>query len=465
MPILADANQPAAAPPATTTTTKPAPAATHNTTRFRAYKAVAVEFVEGLTYDPNEIAAMLHDVRWNEVPQAFAIALHRVAARGPIRKTIGESFGGVISLSAMHAFASVERSAVQPWVLQNWDFFFVALIDSLLFIHQKNALLLKRLPAFRRALEAVFAMAEAAKKYMSLDACVTTSGVHALLAATASSRGSFVKNGIAQLYGDDDEQTFDDASKRDLTVAHVVLVDMLAEKILAQPVRDITTWNHAFGFYVGSDLWRELALRCLEYAPHIPENRHIKELEQEIGHAHKMLDHRATVLKHQLSCERRLRCATPPPPPADLVSLLSEDDTDPEEAPEKAMEKVPEPRSPNGTLDLDLIMAQGLAGRAREAPPPRKRRMDATASPTEFVAERQPTPRRGAIAPPRRQTTPEGKPRAAKRAKKDHPILDPLSKPASPKRNADEPPPMPFASDDPMVRKKLERLLDDAAHI
>ena len=472
MPILAEANQPAAgvAPPPPP---KPPPAAAHhNVLRFRAYKAVAAEFVEGATYDPNELAMMLHDLRWDEVPQAFAVALHGAARRGPIRSNLGESFGGVISLSAIRAFASAERIAVQPWLLQNWDFFFVALIDGLLLINQKNSALCGRMPAFRRAVAAVFAMADAAKKYMSLDACAASSGIHAILAASASSRGSFIRNGIAQWCEAEslDGEGFDPAAKRELTLAHVVLVDMLAEAILKQPTRDLTTWNHAFGFYVGCSDWRDLSLRCLEYMPHTSCNKHIKNLEQDIGHAHTMLDHRAAALKHRLTCKRRLHGARAPPPPpsATVVSLLSEDDSDPPEAAEKAMERVPDPRSPNGTLDLDLVMAQGWAGRAREEPPPppRKRCRDAAASPTEFVSERQTTPRRSASSP-RRQTTPEGKPRATpkRRAAKENRVLDPLSKPASPKRSADEPPPMPFAIDDPTVRKHLQGLLDGAAQI
>ena len=284
----------------------------HNESRYRAYRLIATEFVDGDAYDPHEIAQMLMDLRWDEVPRAFAIALYNAARRGPLRHDLASSFGGLISLSTFQAFASMERLMVQPWILQNWDYFFVATIDGLLLLNQKNSSLRAKVDCFHRTIESVFDMVEYGRKYMSLDSAAESTGVHALLAASASTRGSFVNNGILQIYGElpadaMPEAEKDPATDRDLTLAHVIFVDMVAARILREPNREITTWNHAFGFYVGCEVWRGFAQRCLEYMPHTAHNSNILALEKEIEVAHKQLDERSLLEKQQLNYENAVR--------------------------------------------------------------------------------------------------------------------------------------------------------------
>lgn len=238
----------------------------HNKSRFAKYKSVAIDFVDGEAYDPNELAHLLTDIRWNEVPRAFSVAILNASRLGPIRSNIGESFDGLLQQVAFTSFGSVERRVLQPWFLEGIDFFFVAMFDGLLLLNMDNTKLRSghNIPAFRRALDAMFKMLDSAKKYMSLDSAVDSPGVHTLLAACSSTTGSFLKNGMSmcnQPCEDDDP-----ACKRDLTLAHVLFMDKIAALVLADGDREIETWDRPFGQFLGSRPWTLFSKRCMRYA-------------------------------------------------------------------------------------------------------------------------------------------------------------------------------------------------------
>ena len=237
----------------------------HNKSRFSVYKAVAIDFVDGEAFDPNELAHLLTDLRWNEVPRAFSSALMNASRRGPIRANLGESFDGLLQQVAFTSFGSVERRVLQPWFLENIDFFFVAMLDGLLLLNVDNTKLRQGhgMPVFLRALDAMFAMLESAKQYMSLENAVGSPGVHTLIAACSSTTGSFLKNGIAMCNQPCDD---DPACKRDLTLAHVLLMDRVAAFVLADGDREIETWDKPFGQFLGSRPWTLFAKRCMRYA-------------------------------------------------------------------------------------------------------------------------------------------------------------------------------------------------------
>lgn len=505
---------------------KPVPRALHNESRFRAYKAIANEFVEGDAYDPNEIAHMLHDLRWDEVPRGFAVALYNAARRGPIRDDIGKSFKGLVTLSTFYAFAATERLTVQPWVLQNWDYFFVAVADGLLLLNQKNSLLRSKIESFRRSILALFDMVEAGRAYVSLDSAAESSGIHALLAASTSTRGCFIKNGICQIYGQssnpsDPGNDPDPAAHRELTLAHVIFVDMIAEAILLEPSRDITTWNHAFGFYVGSEAWRDFASRCRQYMPFGAYTKNIIALENEIESGHKRLNAQALAVKQRLNYENAMNAAkngvykrtlagvklsVGVQKTLGIIDITSSDDecdneiddrgiqkhprkkhkqdhpkstkckkhptnkeaaTDqPVDLAEAVMATVPNPVSPNGSVSEDRLMDQCVMFlRAQEE-------TDAQLHNTSKSVSQE-----RAVLTPRRDITPEEKPRsvasakslASKKAKakvkaKADAALDPLSKPASPARDASDPPMAGdiVAADAGQLRRRLDGLFDVA---
>jgi len=503
--------QPPAAVVAPPPPPKPPARSQHNESRYRSYKTVAQEFVEGDIYDPNEIANMFHDMRWDEVPRAWAVALHNAARRGPIRSDIGESFRGLAALSVFHAFAATERLAVQPWVLQNWDFFFVAVADGLLLLNQKNSTLRSRVDSLRQSIWALFAMVEAARTYMSLDSAAKSTGIHAFLAATTSSKACFIMNGICQIWGESSgsEQEYTPAARRELTLAHAVLVDLIAEAILKEPSRDITTWNHAFGFYVGSDAWRGFANRCYQYMPFRAYTKHVHALENTIELGHERLNARAIALKQRLHYENAMRATNTSAVAAKknrcvIIDIQSSDDEqetacDPHDLADAVMAKVPNPLSADGSVSRERLMEQCVAFlNARNDVLEREKLVQngtrknelaalrrCTASPPEMVPDHlAPQAHRRTVAAPRRQVTPESKSRpvAARKRKingekeeEEKPklmrVLDPQSKPASPPRDADNPPPPPVPVrgrrseqlTDPLVRVRLTGAFDIAA--
>jgi len=154
---------------------------------------------------------------------------------------------------------------LQPWFLENIDFFFVAMLDGLLLLNVDNTKLRQGhgMPVFLRALDAMFAMLESAKQYMSLENAVGSPGVHTLIAACSSTTGSFLKNGIAMCNQPCDD---DPSCKRDLTLAHVLLMDRVAAFVLADADREIETWDKPFGQFLGSRPWTLFAKRCMQYA-------------------------------------------------------------------------------------------------------------------------------------------------------------------------------------------------------
>ena len=253
----APAAAPASAPPA------------YNKVRFDAYKRRAAEFVDGQVYDANEMAHMLHDIRYDEVPKAFAVALFHATKEREARPNLSAEFEAVLEYAVFLGFGSRERALVQPWFLQNWDAFFVSCVDGLLNLC-KNDHRVRRCPdRVRRAVRGLLALVGGARKYMSLDRLADSSAVHALLVAAGHTRLCFLKNGFAQMGGDVSLVIANDKQQylRPLTLAHVLLMDEVARAVLATTDRCVASWERAFGHYAGAMKWRAFAMRCKCYCP------------------------------------------------------------------------------------------------------------------------------------------------------------------------------------------------------
>jgi hypothetical protein len=248
--------------------TAPAPPA-YNKVRFDAYKRRAAEFVDGQVYDANEMAHMLHDIRHDEVPKAFAVALYHATKQHEARPNLSAEFEAVLEYAVFLGFGSRERALVQPWFLQNWDAFFVSCVDGLLNLC-KNDHRVRRCPdRVRRAVRGLLALVGGARKYMSLDRLADSSAVHALLVAAGHTRLCFLKNGFAQMGGDVSLVIANDKQQylRPLTLAHVLLMDEVAHAVLATTDRCVASWERAFGHYAGAMKWRAFAMRCKCYCP------------------------------------------------------------------------------------------------------------------------------------------------------------------------------------------------------
>ena len=259
-----EANNHAGAPPVAAPVAAPV-VRRYNRVRFDIYLRCAHEFVDGETYDANELAHMLHDIRWDEVPRAFAVALHNAAKRGPLRESLGAEFARLLEYVVFLGFGSTDRNVVQPWFLKNWDDFFVACVDGLLSLNNRSdAHVKKHEESLRRAFRGVLTLIDGARKYMSLDRLAGSSAVHALLVAAGHARTCFLKNGFVQM-GGNMNGIHDVEMKRKLTLAHVVLMDEVAQAILDTCDVEVITWERAFGHYAGAVKWRSFAMRCKLY--------------------------------------------------------------------------------------------------------------------------------------------------------------------------------------------------------
>ena len=266
----------------------------YNRVRFDAYRRCANEFVIGETYDANELANMLHDLRWVEVPRAFSVALYNAARKGPLRPGLARNFKELLEYVTFLAFGSAEREVVQPWYLKNWDDFFVSCVEGILSLNSRDdAVLLKREKVVRRAFAGVLTLVEGARCYMSLDRLTHSSAAHALLVAAGHSAHTFLWNGWTQLGGDVDEvpEGCKLDAKRKMTLAHTMLMDEIARAILKTEDFNVLSWHHAFGHFAGSTKWREFAERCKLYASRMPDElfkiSSVRILEYEVEHAYK----------------------------------------------------------------------------------------------------------------------------------------------------------------------------------
>jgi len=262
-------------PPATGTSTHPAmnlgtTKMEYNRVRFECYKRCAKELVDGETYDANELANMLHDVRWAEVPRAFSVALFHAARKGPLRPGLGDEFKKLIDYVTFLAFGSTEREVVQPWYLKNWDDFFVSCVDGILSLNSRADVdeLKRREPAIRRAFEGVLELLKGARKYMSLSRLAHSEPVHALLVAAGHSSNSFLWHGHLQMSDPICEVSPSSlaVAERKITLAHVFMMEVVSEAVLATHDDVVISWKRAFGHYAGASRWRRFAQRCNKYA-------------------------------------------------------------------------------------------------------------------------------------------------------------------------------------------------------
>jgi len=269
-------------------------ALSYNRVRFDAYRRCACEFVTGETYDANELANMLHDLRWVEVPRAFSVALYNAARKGPLRPGLARNFKELLEYVTFLAFGSAEREVVQPWYLKNWDDFFVSCVSGILSLNARSdEVLLKREAVVRRAFSGVLTLVEGARGYMSLDRLTHSSAAHALLVAAGHASHSFLWNGWTQLGGEVDgvpAGCVNDANRK-MTLAHTFLMDEIARSILDGQNFNVLSWDHAFGHFAGSTKWRSFAERCKLYASRIPSNlaniSSVRLLEYEVEDAYR----------------------------------------------------------------------------------------------------------------------------------------------------------------------------------
>jgi hypothetical protein len=290
-----------------------------NEVRFEVYHTLAEAFFFQ-THHPVRTATMMLDVRFPEVPRAFASAL--VAAAGwhpnqvpevPKGSAIGVAFEEVLVRTTQQAFGTSERDAVPSWFLQNYEYFFSELLRELLALFDRYATLMDGKPASPTALRRVFAMAfemcGGARRWLSLDCLAVSTGAHAVLA---------VCNHCA-------------VDRLDLrapaSIHRVAFMDELARRILAEDPapRDVLNAQRAFGYYAGSERWRAFAAQCACWRDG-DQTKWVSKLEHEVTCAYAELQERSqAALKTMLKRKRAWAPGPEPepelePPPFDEAS-------------------------------------------------------------------------------------------------------------------------------------------------
>jgi len=280
-----------------------------NEVRFEVYHTLAEAFFFQ-THHPVRTATMMLDVRFPEVPRAFASALVAAAGRHPNLppsvpqgSAVGAAFEEVLVRTTQQAFGTSERDAVPSWFLQNYEYFFSELLRELLAFFDRYATLTDSKLESPDQLRSVFAMAfemcAGARRWLSLDCLAASTGAHAVLA---------VCNHCA-------------ADRLDMrapaSLHRVTFMDELARRVLAEDPapRDVLNAQRAFGYYAGSERWRAFAAQCACWrgGGHHGQTKWVRTLEREVTCAYAELEERSqAALKTML---KRKRAWAPGPEP------------------------------------------------------------------------------------------------------------------------------------------------------
>lgn len=292
-----------------------------NEVRFEAYHALARAFFFQ-THHPTTAATMMLDVRFPEVPRAFASALVAAAGRHPNQvpsvpsgSAVGAAFEEVLVRTTQQAFGTSERDAVPSWFLQNYEYFFSELLRELLALYDRYTALLGGEPSppceLRRVFAMAFDMCAGARRWLSLDCLAASTGAHAVLA---------VCNHCA-------------VDRLDLrapaSIHRVAFMDELARRILAEDPapRDVLNAQRAFGYYAGSERWRAFATQCA-YWRNGSQTGWVDALEHEVSCAYAELQERSQAALKTMLKRKRAWAPGPEPepelePPLDEASLPS----------------------------------------------------------------------------------------------------------------------------------------------
>jgi len=236
-----------------------------NEVRFQHALRTSEDFLSGLVAcETQRLISLLHDVRYQELPAAFAVALFRACRDGAPRVTLRAEFAKMVEIVVFSASGSLERQATPNWLRYNWSFFVYKLFEVLLYVLGNDDLTMQpaREARARRAFVSALELVDGLRPYMSLDACARSSAVHTLLCTADSFDETFLRHGYEWAGGE--AKTKSISSRRPITYAHVVFMDEVARAILkAEPLsRDIGSWTTAFGFVAGSGDWRSFLWRC-----------------------------------------------------------------------------------------------------------------------------------------------------------------------------------------------------------
>ena len=231
-----------------------------NKYRYESYYEMADAFLNNKPLNLQRFITLMIDMRWEEVPNAFAKAIcDTVRAGVSVRETLAEEFHCLVVLAVGTAFGSVRRSTCQPWFLTNWDVFYARVTQTLITEFEDEASV--RDPTiFKNCFDVILKLVEGSKMYMSMGFLPYSTSIHAFIVANDRSHATHMRNGYIQMGGTPRKP--DNHHYKKLTPAHRVLVECVARRVLKEKSPGCDTWERAFGYYIGSSMWRSLAWRC-----------------------------------------------------------------------------------------------------------------------------------------------------------------------------------------------------------
>lgn len=256
-----------------------------NLTRLNLYADLAEKILSN-THSAAVASNLLLDIRFSEIPHAFATAIIAAAKGGDV-PDLEERFANLMDFVTFMAFGTTERDAIPSWFLQNQESFLAACLHRVLreysvlhdMVSGRGDGTKTRMEA-ERALKMVFALCSGSKAYLSLDCLATSTKSHAVLTVANHSRYDFLK-------------------MSDPCPIYMTFMNMLAELVLTETwTRDVTNVQTAFGYFSGAQMWRRFSRNCIDQST--SRSGWVVMLEEEVSNAYAELqvqsDHTLRVL-------------------------------------------------------------------------------------------------------------------------------------------------------------------------
>ena len=246
-----------------------------NTERWSLYRDMFGDLIRGCAPDAhtsNVRANLMIDIRWTEVPRAFARCLVDESQTAVVRP-LARDFEELVGQAATMAFGTRSHAQIPSWFLQNYECFLVLTLHEL-FVRFDHADCERPYAegTMASAFDALLDVAEGIRSYVGLHYLSGSTGAHVLMSAVANAKFDILKK-VNRMWANYGRQLF---------------VDMLARKILDDPNHALEAGS-AFCFFARSERWRAFAKTCDEigearWGPG-NEERDLSKLLEEVGKA------------------------------------------------------------------------------------------------------------------------------------------------------------------------------------
>ena len=192
-------------------------------------------------------ANLMIDIRWTEVPRAFARCLVDASQTTTVRP-LARDFEQLVGQAATVAFGTRSHAQIPSWFFQNYECFLVLTLYEL-FVRFDHADCEEPYAhcMMASAFDALLDVAEGIRSYVGLHYLSGCTGAHVLMSAVANAKHDILKK-VPRMWPNYGRQLF---------------VDMLARRILDDPNHALEA-ESAFCFFARSERWRAFAKTCHE---------------------------------------------------------------------------------------------------------------------------------------------------------------------------------------------------------